>query len=194
MEFQQYRHARRHQRHFYADQCQPFRVWQRLFHAGHQQLWRRSEQQRRPDRFAYLGDDAAYQRPSATGAVLNGSVTVGLDETMAWFEWGTDTNYGNIAGTTVVPGKSGSNTISATLGGLPGNVYHYRLDATNDFGIVYGQDQSFTVGFAPAATMLSAINSASGATLNALVNPEGWDTTVYFQRGTNTTPGIDIGA
>jgi DNA-binding beta-propeller fold protein YncE len=134
---------------------------------------------------------------SATGAVLNGSVTVGSNETVAWFEWGTDTNYGNIAGTTVVPGNSGSNTISATLGGLPGNVYHYRLDATNDFGIVYGQDQSFTVGFAPAATMLSAINSAGGATLNALVNPEGWDTTVYFQWGnptTNTTPGMDIGA
>ena len=34
---------------------------------------------------------------SATGAVLNGSVTVGPDETVAWFDWGTDTNYGNIA-------------------------------------------------------------------------------------------------
>jgi serine/threonine protein kinase/tetratricopeptide (TPR) repeat protein len=131
---------------------------------------------------------------SATGAVLNGSVTVGQNETVAWFEWGTDTNYGNIAGTTVVPGNNGSNTISATLSGLPGNVYHYRLDATNDFGILYGQDQSFTVGFAPAATMVAEINSASGVTLNALVNPEGWDTTVYFQWGTNTTPGMDIGA
>ena len=135
---------------------------------------------------------------SATGAVLNGSVTVGLNETVAWFEWGTDTNYGNIVGTTVVPGNNGSNTISATLSGLTGNVYHYRLDATNDLGIVYGQDQLFTVGFAPAATMLAAINGASGATLEAAVNPEGWDTTVYFQWGTsiltNTTPGMDIGA
>ena len=131
---------------------------------------------------------------SATGAVLNGSVTVGLNETVAWFEWGTDTNYGNIVGTTVVPGNNGSNTISAPLSGLPGNVYHYRLDATNDFGILYGQDQSFTVGFAPAATLVADINSASGATLNALVNPEGWDTTFYLQGGTNTTPVIDIGA
>jgi DNA-binding beta-propeller fold protein YncE len=135
---------------------------------------------------------------SATGAVLNGSVIVGPDEAVAWFEWGTDTNYGNITGATIVPGNNGSNNISAPLSGLSGNVYHYRLDATNDFGIVYGQDQSFTVGFAPGATTLSPTNGANGATLDAAVNPEGWDTTVYFQWETptltNTTPGIDIGA
>jgi len=135
---------------------------------------------------------------SATGAALNGSVIVGPDETVAWFDWGTDTNYGNITGATIVPGNSGSNSISTSLSGLPGNVYHYRLDATNDFGIVYGQDQSFTVGFAPGATTLAAINSGNGSTLQATVNPEGWDTTVYFQWETptltNTTPGIDIGA
>jgi DNA-binding beta-propeller fold protein YncE len=135
---------------------------------------------------------------SATGAVLNGSVTLGSDETVVWFEWGTDTNYGNIAGTTVVPGNNGSNPISAPLNGLPGNVYHYRLDATNDFGIAYGEDQFFTVGFAPSLTTLPPTNGANGATLEAAVNPEGWDTTVYFQWGTttltNTTPGINIGA
>jgi uncharacterized repeat protein (TIGR03803 family) len=135
---------------------------------------------------------------SATGAVLNGLVTVGQDETVAWFDWGTDTNYGNIAGATVVPGNNGSNNISVALNGLNGNFYHYRLDAANDFGIVYGNDQSFTVGFAPTATTLPAVNSTNGSTLNATVNPEGWDTTVYFQWGTptltNSTPGIDIGA
>jgi DNA-binding beta-propeller fold protein YncE len=135
---------------------------------------------------------------SATGAALNGSVILGSDETVVWFEWGTDTNYGNIAGTTVVPGNNGSSKISAPLGGLPGNLYHYRMDAANDFGIVYGNDQSFTVGFAPSATTLPPTNVANGATLEAAVNPEGWDTTVYFQWQTptltNTTPGVDIGA
>jgi len=135
---------------------------------------------------------------SVTGAVLNGSVTLGSDETVAWFEWGTDTNYGNIAGATIVPGNNGSNNISAPLNGLPGNIYHYRIDAANDFGIVYGNDQSFTVGLAPTVTTLAAVNSTNGATLEATVNPEGWDTTVYFRWGTpilnNTTPGIDIGA
>jgi DNA-binding beta-propeller fold protein YncE len=135
---------------------------------------------------------------SATGAVLNGSVTVGPKETVVWFEWGTDTNYGNIAGATIVPGNNGSNNISAALNGLSGNVYHYRLDAANDFGIVYGDDQMFTVGFAPTVTTLAPVNSTNGSTLNATVNPEGWDTTVYFQWGTptltNSIPGMDIGA
>jgi hypothetical protein len=135
---------------------------------------------------------------SATGATLNGSVTLASDETVAWFEWGMETNYGNIAETTVVPGDNGSNNISAILGELAGDFYHYRLDAANDLGIVYGQDQLFTVGFAPTATTLGAINSADGSTLEAVVNPEGWDTTVYFQWGTLTltyaTPGIDVGA
>ena len=135
---------------------------------------------------------------SAAGAVLNGSIILGSDETVAWFEWGTDTNYGNIAGDTIVPGYNGSNSISAALTGLPGNIYHYRLDASNDFEFVYGQDQSFTVGFAPSATTLPPTNSATGTTFEALVNPEGWGTTVYFQWGTttltNTTPGINLGA
>jgi DNA-binding beta-propeller fold protein YncE len=135
---------------------------------------------------------------SATGAVLNGSVTVGPDETVVWFDWGTDTNYGNIAGATIVPGGNGSNSISIALSGLPGNVYHYRMDAANDFGIVYGNDQVFTVGFAPSATTLPSTNGANGSTLEATVNPQGWDTTVYFRWGTptldNTTPSMDIGA
>jgi len=134
---------------------------------------------------------------SATGAVLNGSANVGV-ESLAWFEWGTDTNYGNITGAAVVPGNNASNSISAPVNGLSGNFYHYRMDAANGFGIVYGDDQSFTVGLAPSATTLPPTNGANGATLNAVVNPEGWDTTVYFRWGTptlnNTTPGMDIGA
>jgi DNA-binding beta-propeller fold protein YncE len=137
---------------------------------------------------------------SDAGAVLNGSVAVGPDETLAWFEWGADTNYGNIEGETIIPGNNGSNNINSTLSGLPGNNFHYRIDAANDFGIVYGNDVSFTVGSAPTATTLAAVVSETGATLNATVNPNGWDTTVYFKWGTlsylltNSTPVMDVGA
>jgi sugar lactone lactonase YvrE len=137
---------------------------------------------------------------SGTNSVLNGLAIVGSDETIVWFEWGTDTNYGNIAGTTIVAAGSGSTNISAALSGLPGNSYHYRIDAANDFGIVYGNDESFTVGFAPTTTTLEPMNSANGTTLNATVNPNDWDTTVYFKWGiaggslTNSTPTTDAGA
>jgi DNA-binding beta-propeller fold protein YncE len=132
---------------------------------------------------------------TTNGAVLNGSVTVGSDETAAWFEWGTDTNYGNIADETIVPGNSHSNNISAALT-LPGNVYHYRIDAANDFGIAYGNDEVFAIGLPPTATTLAAVNSANGSTLNASVNPNGLDTTVYFtliSPTTTNTAGMDIG-
>ena len=137
---------------------------------------------------------------SDTNAVLNGLAAVGSDETIVWFDWGTDTNYGNITGTTVVPAGSGSINISAALSGLLGNFYHYRLDAANDIGIVYGDDQSFTVGFAPTTTTLEPMNSMNSVTFNATVNPNGWDTTVYFKWGasisllTNSTPVVDVGA
>jgi hypothetical protein len=83
---------------------------------------------------------------------------------------------------------------------LPGNFYHYRLDAANDFGIVYGNDQAFTVGSAPAITTLKPVNASNGTTFNATVNPNGWDTTVYFKWArngyplTNLTQTIDVGA
>jgi len=139
---------------------------------------------------------------SSTGAVLNGSVTVGPDESIAWFDWGTDTNYGNIADATLIDGGTGSNYLTVALTGLPGNFYHYRLVAANDYGIVYGNDEAFVVGSAPTVTTLTAVNSSIdstfGSTLNATVNPNGWDTTVYFRWGinvlTNITPAIDIGA
>ena len=44
------------------------------------------------------------------------------------------------------------------------------------------------------------MNSTNNSTLNATVNPNGWDTTVYFLWGvrfgglTNATPAMDIGA
>jgi uncharacterized repeat protein (TIGR03803 family) len=82
-----------------------------------------------------------------TGAVLSASVTVGPGETLIWFEWGVDTNYGQIDGITNLPGGSGTTRFSADLSGLDKNmIYHYRVVAWNSFGIVYGSDQTFRVG------------------------------------------------
>ena len=133
---------------------------------------------------------------SAAGAALNGSVTVGED-TAVWFNWGTDTSYGNVTATTIVPGVNGTTNLSATLTGLSANVYHYQIVATNVSGIVYGNDQSFVAAnHAPTVTTLSAV----GTTLYGMVTPNGLDTTVYFKWGvefgppTNSTPLTDVGA
>jgi alpha-tubulin suppressor-like RCC1 family protein len=85
---------------------------------------------------------------SAASAQLNGMVTPGAQETTAWFEWGTNTSYGNVAGVTVVP--AAGNSVRAVQGALSGlsadYVYHYRLVGSNVLGVTHGADQQFTVG------------------------------------------------
>jgi len=60
----------------------------------------------------------------------------------AWFEWGTDTNYGM-----VTPRQGGfvsGDLFSATISGLgEGMVYHFRAVAANARGITYGNDMAF---------------------------------------------------
>ncbi len=138
---------------------------------------------------------------TATGAVLNGSVTLGPAETVAWFEWGTDTNYGQFHGVTNLLGGSGTVTFGKALSGLDGElIYHYRVVASNSFGIAYGTDQSLQVGLVPTAVTLSAtVLTTTSVALNATVNPGGRSTTAWFKWGTTTdygnlTPVTSVGS
>jgi uncharacterized repeat protein (TIGR03803 family) len=138
---------------------------------------------------------------SATGALLGGSVTLGAAETLAWFQWGSNINYGQTAGLMDIPGGSGTVLVTNALKGLDGKlIYHYRIAASNSFGTTYGVDQTFQVGLIPAA----ATGAATGATtndviLNAVVNPDGRNTTAWFKWGTTTsyghvTPATSVGS
>ena len=129
---------------------------------------------------------------TSAGAVLNASVTLGPNETLAWLEWGTDTNnYGQIDGVTVIPGGSDRVSFSTALTGLDGDlIYHYRVVAWNSFGIVYGADQLFQVGLVPTAVTLSTSGiTTNSVALNTSVNPGGRHTSVWFQWGTTTSYG-----
>jgi sugar lactone lactonase YvrE len=138
---------------------------------------------------------------SATGdAVLHGSVWLGASPTLAWFEWGTGTNYGNIAGVTTIS-ASGLVGLRSPLSGLSeSSVYHFRFVAWNNLGLVYGNDQTFVEGLLPTVVTLQATGiTTSGVTLNASINPGGPDTTAYFRWGTSTnytqvTAVNDLGA
>src|SRR5688572_28268671 len=82
---------------------------------------------------------------STNSARLRGQVNPRGWPTAAWFEWGTDTNYGNLIGMQdVVQGSSVSN-LNVVLNGLTNGIYHYRLVATNAFGAGYGADQAFNL-------------------------------------------------
>jgi len=138
---------------------------------------------------------------SATGAVLNGSVAVGTYPTQAWFEWGTDLNYGNTVGTTNLTASNALVTLSFPLNGLSGtNTYHYRAAASNSQGVAYGVDQVFAVGLQPTvATLAISGATTNSVTLNANVNPEGLDTVAFFHWGTSpsyghTTSALSLGS
>ena len=81
------------------------------------------------------------------GARLNGVVLPQGLETVAWFEWGTTTNYDHLS---LSQNLSGTNAVAITqfLNGLSVNqVYHFRAVAANSSGTVYGEDATFVPVF-----------------------------------------------
>ena len=129
---------------------------------------------------------------NGTTAVLNGSTTPNGLPTQAWFEWGTDTNY-NDTTITLSDAVNGTNDVTVTkqLAGLtPGQIYHFRLAATNDVGTNYGADMSFVI-FSPCAATLPATSIiGSSAALNGMLVANTFPVTAaWFEWGTSLTYG-----
>ena len=134
-------------------------------------------------------------------ATLNGTVNPNNSLTTVIFEYGTTTAYGNQIAAIESP-VSGSTAInvSADLTGLLLNTtYHYRVQGSNNEGVSWGSDKTFstsiTIIFAPTVTTSSATNiTESTATLNGVVNPNNSSTSVTFEYGTTTSYGNQITA
>jgi phosphodiesterase/alkaline phosphatase D-like protein len=135
---------------------------------------------------------------TATGATLNGTVNANNNSTTVTFEWGPSAGYGRTATADQSPVTGSSDTpVSVNLSGLvSGNTYHYRVVASSSGGTVYGADMTFFVGStAPTVTTQAATNiTATGATLNGLVNANYGDTTVTFEYGATTSYGSTVTA
>ena len=81
----------------------------------------------------------------ATHAILNGMVLPNLRPTLAWFEWGTNSQYGNVTDPVNVGNGSSVVRLSAPITNLvEGGVYHFRLVASNSVGTIRGFDRRFT--------------------------------------------------
>jgi len=95
-------------------------------------------------------------------ARLNATVNPNGSETTAYFELGTDTNYGLFTSSPISLG-SGTNDVIIMLdiiGFSPETTYHYRVVATNAYGTSYGSDMSFTTP-PITQTITSPLNSAT---------------------------------
>ena len=83
---------------------------------------------------------------TSTSATLNGEVNPRDASTAVVFEYGTSTSYGSsvIASQSPLTGTT-SQAVSVDLTGLmPGSTYHFRAKATNNAGVTYGDDKTFT--------------------------------------------------
>ncbi len=79
-------------------------------------------------------------------ATLNGTVNPNGVTTGAFFQWGTNTSYGNLSDSQVLGSGTNNISISSNLTGLsPNTAYHFRIVATNSVGgTTFGEDQLFT--------------------------------------------------
>jgi uncharacterized delta-60 repeat protein len=91
--------------------------------------------------------------PVAAGsATLNGMAVSKGQPTAAWFEWGPDARYGYSTSPTNINNGANVVRVSAPIDGLAtGSVYHYRLVASNAFGIAFGADKSLATGMKVAS-------------------------------------------
>jgi len=136
--------------------------------------------------------DAATSVTSTT-VTLNGTVNPNGGSTTVAFEYGLTNGYGSEATATQSPVSGTTDqSVTADLTGLvPGNTYHFRVQATNSAGTNNGADETFTTDIAiPTATTDSAtFVTSTTVTLNGTVNPHGSTTAYYFEYGTTPSYG-----
>jgi len=131
----------------------------------------------------------------------------GPNVTSCKFEYGTDVTYG-LGSVPCAPSASpGSPITSATdveaeIPGLTtGTEYHYRLVASNSNGTNVGNDEMAIAQPSLVKTGAASEVQRAAATLNGTVDPEGLETTFYFQYGktrnygqlSDPEPGIGVG-
>ncbi len=124
---------------------------------------------------------------TGTGAVLGASVNPNGTQTGYTFEYGLTPGYGYTTASRSAGHGSKPILVTSSVAGLtPGTVYHFRVAALNKDGVAYGADRTFrTSGHPPALPVtgppIGVLKTV--ATLTGSVNPEGQQTTAFFQYG-----------
>jgi subtilisin-like proprotein convertase family protein len=95
--------------------------------------------------FGLLPTAFAYTEPAqlvtGTSAQLNGFATPNGYPANAWFQWGTNTLYGNSSPPTAVGNGYNVAYVVYTVPTVTNVPYHFRLVVSNALGVVYGFDQ-----------------------------------------------------
>lgn len=141
---------------------------------------------------------------TSTSVILNGFVSASNFQTRAWFEYGTDANFGNLTSVSFDAGYGYNGNYSANVAGLAVNTtYFFRAVAQNPQGRVYGNIYSFTTSpfsinninnndylFLSAITEPASFISSNSVQLNSLVYNEANDSSrAWFEWGPNSNLG-----
>jgi hypothetical protein len=134
-------------------------------------------------RVSVFGPAAVFPTVSTGGADAIGDTTATIHGTINpdgvaadyQFEYGFDTNYGNVSPLAPASAGSGSADVpeQADLTGLnPGTTYHYRLNGTNANGTNNGGDATFTTFAAPTISNVHTLDvTQTSATVGATLTP-----------------------
>jgi hypothetical protein len=128
---------------------------------------------------------------TAYSATITGSVNPNGSPATVFVGWGTALAY-NSEWVVTLPAQNSPVAIGTTLTNLMSNTtYRCSLSAANTVGLTgFSAEISFTTLEAPTAVTGPASDiTVSGATIYGTLNPNGFDTTYYFQWGTNTAYG-----
>ena len=136
-----------------------------------------------------------------TTATINGQVNPNGTATSYWYEYGKDTNFGFV--TAFLGTNSGSSYMSVPtpISSLqPLTKYYFRLNAQNQFGTVNGSVASFTTT-GPATASKPTVETSSAISINSSnavfvgrINPNGDDTTYWFEYSNNSLLSNLIGS
>jgi hypothetical protein len=136
-------------------------------------------------------------------ATLNGSVDPNLSATSYWFEYGTSQSLGNSTAYHSAGSGDYAINVSDQISSLsPNTTYYFRIVAQNSYGKNYGSILSFTTandssgggggnnGSAPAVVTGGASGvSRNSAQITGYVNPNGSQTSYWFEYGTSQSLG-----
>lgn len=129
---------------------------------------------------------------SVTNAVLPATVNPNGSESIYFFEYGTNSTFGETTGTQNAGSGTSAVAVATALSNLTaGRTYYYRAVASNSFGLSYGSAQTFSAGLPPpsATTLTPASLTTSSAQLRGSINPNNSHASAWFEWGTTTNYG-----
>jgi hypothetical protein len=124
---------------------------------------------------------------------LNAKFAGNGEDTKYFFEYGLTASYGKKTAETDAGSPSVATEVSSEITDYEAyETYHYRVVAKNPYGITYGPDETLQAepALPPDVAETQAYNvTPTGATLEAMVNPNRWLTVYAFEYGTTESYG-----